>query len=337
MRAWTWLAGLTLALSPALAHAQAAPVNAEPAWQAASHLHRGVNVLGYDPIWKDPKNARFQPYDFKIIRQGGFDFIRLVLQSFAHMDAQNRLDPKWLKTLDRVMQQATAAGLSVIVDEHDYNLCSDDPAACETKLTAFWQQIGTRYANQPSSVLFELLNEPHAALDADHWNALLSRLIPQVRATNPSRTLVIGPTQWNSLAQLPTLKLPPDDRNIIVTVHYYEPFRFTHQGASWAGDVAALHDIPLTPADEANIAADFQKVADWSKANDRPVLLGEFGAYDKSGTPMADRARYTCDVRKAAESHGMPWAYWQFDGDFVVYDLDQHHWIEPIHQALVAP
>lgn len=312
--------------------------NAAPsgdAFATARTLHRGVNVLGYDPLWKDPARARFQPRHFAIIRKGGFDFIRLVLQAFDHMDAANRLDPKWLTTLDRVVKQASAAGLSVIIDEHDFNKCSDDPDACAPKLKAFWQQIGERYRSAPNSVLFELLNEPHGKLDAEHWNALLAQIIPVVRASNPQRTLVIGPTNWNSLAKLGDLRLPANDHNILVTFHYYEPFRFTHQGAPWS-DNRDLHDVPLTPADEARIRADLDTVAAWSKAHARPVLLGEFGAYDKSGIPIADRARYVTTVRRAAESHGFPWAYWQFDSDFIVYDIDHDRWVEPIRQALVG-
>ena len=76
-------------------------------------------------------------------------------------------------------------------------------------------------------------------------------------------------------------------------------------------------------------------MAAWSKAEGRPVLMGEFGAYDKSGTPMEDRARYTATVRREAEAHGFPWAYWQFDSDFVVWDMAKDAWVEPIHQALV--
>lgn len=313
--------------------ASAAP--AGDAFATAVHLHRGVNVLGYDPLWKDPARARFQPRHFAIIRKGGFDFIRLVLQAFEHMDAANRLNPEWLATLDRVVKQASDAGLSVIIDEHDFNACSDDPDACAPKLKAFWQQIGERYRTAPKSVLFELLNEPHGKLDADRWNALLAQILPVVRASNPRRTLVIGPTNWNSLSKLDTLKLPPSDHNILVTFHYYEPFRFTHQGAPWT-DNRDLHDIPLTPADERRIGADLATVAAWSKANKRPVLLGEFGAFDKSGTPIADRVRYTATVRRDAEAHGFPWAYWQFDGDFIVYDITHDTWVEPIRQALVG-
>jgi endoglucanase len=306
-----------------------------PAWQTAAKLRRGVNIIGYDPLWSDPAKARFKTRHFAIIKQGGFDFVRVVLQAFKHMDAQNRLDPQWLATLDRVVKEATAAGLGVIIDEHDFNICSADPVACEPKLTAFWTQIAERYRTAPDSVVFELLNEPHAPLDAAAWNAMVAKLIPLVRATNPNRTLVIGPTRWNNLEELPTLVLPKADRNILVTFHSYEPFRFTHQGAPWAEDMAKVKGVPFTAADEARIKADYDKVGAWSKANDRPVLMGEFGAYDKSGIPIADRARYTATVRREAEAHGFPWAYWQFDSDFILYDIDRDQWVEPIRKALI--
>lgn len=324
-------AALTLAscaAAPALARED------QPAFRTAAHLHRGVNIVSNDPLWTDPAKARFKDRHFRIIRQGGFDFVRVVLQAFKHMDAQNRLDPRWLATLDHVVGQATAAGLDVIVDEHDFNTCANDAAGCETKLVAFWQQVGRRYRDAPASVQFELLNEPHGQLNGEPWNLLLAKLIPAVRATNPGRTLLIGPSHWNSLADLPLLKLPEGDRNIIVEFHYYEPFRFTHQGASWT-DNKDLHGIPFTPQDQARIRADFDKVAAWSRANRRPVLLGEFGAYDGGGTPVEDRARYDATVRGEAEAHGFPWAYWQFDGDFIVYDIDHDHWIEPLHKALI--
>lgn len=333
MRLLKLLAGLMLAFTATVAAAQ--PARTGPAWTTAARLHRGVNVLGYDPLWKDPARARFQPRHFAIIRKGGFDFIRVVLQAFSHMDAANRLDPRWLATLDRIVAQATAAHLSVIIDEHDFNKCSDDPDACEPKLIAFWRQVGARYRAAPDTVLFELLNEPHGKLDAARWNAMLTRLIPIVRATNPRRTLVIGGTHWNSIDALSTLELPADDRNVIATFHYYEPFRFTHQGASWTEGVKDLHGIPFTAADEARIGQDFDRVVAWSKEHGRPVLLGEFGAYDKSGTPIADRARYTAAVRRAAEERGIPWCYWQFDSDFIVYDIDHDRWVAPIHDALI--
>jgi endoglucanase len=319
-----FLAALLGLLLPAAASAASTPA-----------LHRGVNILGYDPIWRDPAKARFQKRHFAAIRRGGFDFVRVNLQAFRHMDATNRLEPAWLRRLDWVVEGATAAGLSVILDEHDFEPCSADPAMCRARLGAFWAQIAPRYRRAPASVLFELLNEPHDKLDAAGWNALLREMLAIVRKTNPTRTVVIGPTQWNSLAQLDTLDLPANDRAILVTFHYYEPFRFTHQGASWA-KLSDVHGVGWGSAeDRARLDEDFDRVALWSRRTGRPVLLGEFGAYDKSGTPVALRAAYTAAVARAAERRGFPWAYWQFDGDFVVWDMQANGWVLPIKDALI--
>ncbi|HZC38295.1 MAG TPA: glycoside hydrolase family 5 protein [Sphingomicrobium sp.] len=328
------------ALLLALAGLAAAPAFAA---QPATALHasdqpfrRGVNVLGYDPYWTDVSKRRFQWRHFTEIHKAGFDFVRVNLQAFRHMDAQNRLDPGWLAKLDDVVREGEKAGLGIILDEHDFNPCSADVAMCRVRLSAFWQQVAPRYANAPRSVAFELLNEPHDKLDAAAWNALFAELLANVRQSNPTRIVVVGPTSWNSYKELPSLKLPPDP-NLLVTFHYYEPFHFTHQGATWVGEeVRKLHGVTWgTQADRALLRSDFDQVAAWSKANNRPILLGEFGVYDKSGTPMDLRVAWTSAVRSEAERHGFGWSYWQFEGDFVVWDMPNQHWVEPILKALI--
>ena len=322
----------TLAAAPALA-AQSSP----PALtQANQPFHRGVNVLGYDPYWTDVSKRRFEWRHFAEIHKAGFDFVRLVLQAFSHMDAQNRLDPAWLGKLDDAVREAQRNGLGVIIDEHDFNACSDDLAVCRTKLTAFWRQVAPRFVTAPRNVAFELLNEPHDKLNGDPWNALFAQELAVVRQTNANRIVVVGPTHWNSLNDLPLLKLPADP-NLLVTFHYYEPFHFTHQGATWVGpEIQKLHGVTWgSEGDRAAVHADFDKVTAWAQANHRPILLGEFGAYDKSGTPMELRAAYTAGVRSEAERHGFGWAYWQFEGDFVVWDMAHQRWVEPILKALI--
>jgi endoglucanase len=297
---------------------------------------RGVNVLGYDPYWTAGGKRRFEWRHFTEIRKAGFDFVRVNLQAFKHMDAQNRLEPQWFAKLDDVVREAQKAGLGVILDEHDFDVCSEDVERCRVRLSAFWQQVAPRFAGAPRNVAFELLNEPHDKLNGEVWNGLLAQLLAVVRQSNPTRIVVVGPTHWNSLNDLPLFKLP-NDPNLLVTFHYYEPFHFTHQGATWAGEeVKKLHGITWgTPADRAAVRADFDKVSAWAAANQRPILLGEFGAYDKSGTPLDLRVAYIDAVRSEAERNGFGWAYWQFEGDFVVWDMAGQRWIEPIEKALI--
>jgi endoglucanase len=310
------------------------PATAKP---RAASFQRGVNVLGYDPFWKDDGEARFKARHFTAIRRAGFDFVRVNLFAFGHMDAANRLDPKWLKKVDWVVREAGKAGLGVILDEHDFDACSNDVDMCRDKLTAFWRQFAPLYRNAPASVAFELLNEPHGKLDADSWNRLIPQLLDIVRATNPRRTVVIGPISWNAYRELPNLRLPERDRNILVTFHYYDPFRFTHQGASWT-DLKALRGVTWgSEADRAQLRSDFETVAQWARSNRRPILLGEFGAYDKSGTPAEMRVAYTAAVAREAERQGFGWAYWQFDSDFIVWDMARDDWVAPIRDALLPP
>ena len=329
-------AALAFATAACTAAADVPAPGAPSAAAPQTEFRRGVNILGYDPIWEDPARARFQQKHFGIIRKGGFDFVRVNLHAFRHMDAQHRLPQAWLERLDWVVREATDAGLGVILDEHDFKSCGKDADGCAPRLLAFWRQVAPRYRNAPKSVAFELLNEPHGQLDAARWNALSAQVLAAVRETNPTRTVVIGPTRWNNMNELPTLQLPETDRNILVTFHSYEPFRFTHQGAPWA-NLTGVSGVTFGEADLPEIRAGYAKVAEWARANDRPIMLGEFGAYDKGGIPMAMRVAYTDAITREAERNRFAWAYWQFDSDFIAYDINKGEWVEPIRAALIPP
>ena len=308
---------------------------ADKSLSAAEQVHqmtRGVNIVGYDPMWSNPANARFQLRHFKTIRDGGFDSVRIVLQSFSHMDEHNQLSQQWFDTLDGLVKAALAQKLTVILDEHDYNFCGKDAEACRLKLLAFWTQVGRKYAKASSKVVFEILNEPNKEMN-ERWNAIASEALAVIRKTNPTRNVIIGPAYWNNVHWLDKLQLPANDRHLIVTVHYYLPMRFTHQGAPWAPENKELGVSWGTPEERSAIEKDFDEVQAWSEAEERPILLGEFGAYDRG--PMDSRMAYTDAVARAAEKRGWAWAYWQFDRDFSVYDVDHDQWVQPIHKALI--
>jgi endoglucanase len=183
-------------------------------------------------------------------------------------------------------------------------------------------------------VVFELCNEPNGALDVA-WNDAIPTLLKAVRTTNPTRAVIVGPGSWNGIWMLPKLKLP-DDANLIVTVHYYDPFKFTHQGAPWASDdVKNLSGIKwdATDAELKPLRKSFDDVAEWAKKNNRPVFLGEFGAYEKADMPS--RAKWTAAVVKEAEARGFSWAYWEFGAGFGAYDRDKKAWREQLLGALV--
>src|SRR5262249_2275809 len=125
-----------------------------------------------------------------------------------------------------------------------------DPKAHKAKFLALWRQLADHYAKAPEGVAFELLNEPKDAATTTVMNPIYAEAVRLIRQRNPRRTLFRGPANGNQVSQRAHLR-PPDDDNLIVTVHSYDPFYFTHQGATWAGpDVKPLSGIryPGPPA-----------------------------------------------------------------------------------------
>jgi endoglucanase len=269
-----------------------------------------------------------------MIKDAGFSTVRINLHPFSHMDKNYQIDPKWLETLDWAVKYAQKANLMMILDLHEFNAMADDPVAKKEMFLSVWRQLAPRYKDQNSNVLFEILNEPNRKLSAELWNTYLAEAIKIIRETNPNRTLIIGPGNWNGIESLPTLVLPEEDKNIVVTVHFYHPMKFTHQGAPWSKENKDLSGITWTGTIEERkeIDSKLEVAADWSKANNRPIFLGEFGAYDKAD--MESRAKYTAYVARTAERLNFSWAYWQFDSDFIVYNIDKEDWVEPILKAL---
>jgi endoglucanase len=181
-----------------------------------------------------------------------------------------------------------------------------------------------------------LLNEPSRKLDADKWNDLLGHTLPFVRGLNPTRSIIIGPASRNGISALPKLVLPDYDNHLIVTIHFYDPMKFTHQGASWVTGSNAWLGTKWegNDADKKAVTDSFDKAAAWGTAHHRPIYLGEFGSF--SHGDIDSRARWTTFVVQTANSHGFPWTYWEYSQGFGVYDPVAKQWRQPLLDALLS-
>ncbi len=314
----------------------AAPLDPNIA-QANARLGLGVNLgNALEAPTEGEWGVLLQPEYFRLIKEAGFDTVRLPVRWSAHAEAEPpyTIDPKFAERVDWAIDQATAQGLNIVVNVHHYNHLDADPVAHLPRLAAIWTQIAERHRDRPDSVYFELYNEPHGKFDAPTWNAAIPVLLEAVRRSNPTRPVIVGPVSWNSIGALDALKLPEDDRNLIATVHYYEPFEFTHQGAEWVegSDKWLPRAWAGSGAEQAAVRESLEKAAQWAKTHDRPMFLGEFGAYSKAD--MASRARWTRFVAGEARRLGFSRAYWEFCSGFGLYDAEKGTWREPLKAAL---
>ena len=276
---------------------------------------------------------------FEKIKDAGFDSVRIPVRWSAHAEesAPYRIDPKFFDRVDWAVNQALQRRLTPIVNMHNYDGIMDEPDKHAERFLALWQQIAEHYKDYPPALALELLNEPHGNLTAEKWNRLLGKAIAVVRRTNPSRKIVVGPVGWNGINDLGSLELPEKDRNLVVTVHYYNPFHFTHQGASWAGPESQKWlgtKWTGSKAEQQAVVRDLDTATAWAVKHRRPLYLGEFGAYSKAD--MESRARWTRFVADEAVRQKMGFGYWEFCSGFGVYDPEKNQWIEPLKDALLS-
>lgn len=303
-------------------------------------LGRGINLGN---ALEAPKEGAWgvtlQAEYFQLIAQAGFKTVRLPVNWSIHMamTPPYAIDPLFLARVDWAVAQAERNNLHIIVDNHNDDALCKDPEGQQARFVALWQELGEHYKDAPPSVLFELCNEPAKKLDAAHWNAALAAALAAVRAANPDRWVVVGPVNWNSIGHLSELVLPEGDRRLLVTVHDYDPFHFTHQGAGWIDGSKAWLGTRWTgaAADRQGVADTLEKAAAWGRAQARPIFVGEFGAF--STGPMDDRALWTACVARTCEEKGLAWAYWEFCSGFGAYDPEAKQWRQPLLEALVPP
>jgi len=340
-----------------------------PAFRAAKRFQHGANLGNYleappGQNWGVTVTAD----EFAAMKREGFDHVRVPVgwHHYAGPAPEFPLTPEIFSRADFVVTNALANGLAVMINIHHFNELDKDPVATTDEFLKIWQQVAAHYRKFPAALAFELDNEPHENATTKLMNPIYARAIAAIRETNPQRTIFAEPGGWGSIGELKNLVLPPDD-NVIVSVHCYEPFYFTHQGATWAGsDVKPLRNIqfpgpPTTPLVLGTNLNLHRWVLDWIKKYNtlpadknpcgpvaftdklkflhawsdyygRPIHLGEFGAYTKADAQS--RANFYAAMRRAAEKENIGWCIWDWSAEFRYWDKKNQQPMPGLRAAL---
>jgi endoglucanase len=256
-----------------------------------------------------------------VIAEAGFDTVRIPIRWSAHAapDAPYTINAAFLARVDEVIGWALDAGLQAVINIHHYDELTAAPAQQRERFLALWEQIAAHYQDYPNTLLFEILNEPHSAFSARLWNRYQLDALAVIRRTNPTRTVILGGVEWNSIWQLHQVELPADREHLILTFHNYEPFEFTHQGAEWVnGSNAWLGTTWGSAGDVARLRQYFRYAEKLQDDFGLPLLMGEFGAYAKADPES--RLRFTRAMVEQAEARGIAWCYWEFAAGFGIFD-----------------
>ena len=295
-------------------------------WAAArkinDRLGKGINIgntFEAEQSWQSP----FVPSDLKRIADLGFTHVRIPIRwerdDRSMASSPYTIYPEFLATIQSVVDEALKQKLHIILNMHHHDALFANPSAGKARFLSQWEQIATHFKAYPDSVLFEILNEPHDQLTPTLWNSYAKEALHRIRATNPKRCVLLGTAEWGGVGGLQSLEIP-DDPQLILTLHYYNPFQFTHQGASWSEGSEAWLGTKWHDADYERqaVADDFKAAIRFANEKNIPVHVGEFGAYSRAD--IDSRVKWTRFLARWFEQQQFSWAYWEWNSGFGIYD-----------------
>jgi endoglucanase len=332
---------LSLVLSAPAAATQAQPATADlDAWTAAQAMGIGVNIgntlentTTWETGWGNPPITK----EFvQSLKAHGFGVVRVPVawDTYAH---NGQIDREKLRHVGEVVDWITGAGMFAVVNIHWDGgwIDSDDqkrfektyhtfsPEA-EQKFKSYWTQIATYFANRDQHLIFEGLNEEtdFSGTGSDkkafetlaHVNQLFIDTVRSTGGNNARRLLIITGYSTNIDKTTSSSYILAKDsvpHKLLMSVHYYTPWPFVgmEHDESWG-------KMQLTWGDEkdrAELKEQMDKMEAWSKKNDIPVFIGEFGATNKKDP--RSRAKWMASVALSAHARDMVPVLWDIGQD----------------------
>jgi endoglucanase len=330
---------------------------------AGFKIKRGVNLshwLSQNFGWS-PKATFITERDIKFIDSIKYDHIRVPIDEQELWDDNGKPIEESFNYLTRCLDWSVKYKLRAIVDlhiirSHYFNAANEgstntlwtDTSAQNTFLK-LWIEISNRLKKYPvNMVAYELMNEP-VAENPDDWNKLIEKAISTIRVLEPNRVIIIGSNMWQIPQTFPYLKVPVNDRNIILSTHTYSPIHFTHHLAAWVP--SKMYSGPVHYPGQIVTDADYEKYVDKNdsafvkamdgsrnvcnkqklaeellpavnKAKELNLQLycGEFGCLPH--VDRTDRLNYYSDIVSVFNENNIAYCNWEYKGDFGIYTFD---------------
>ena len=281
----------------------------------------GDPTLGAETHWQTTTTS---VYMFELLKDTGFDIVRIPVSWGEHMDSSYKVDPEWMARVHEIVDYGISNGLYVILNTHHENWYmpteEDKPQDLE-QLKALWQQIAEEFKGYDEHLIFEGVNEPRLRDTPLEWTggtAVSRKIVAEyvktfyetVRASggnNAKRHLMLtGYAAASRKDCLQDVWLPENDDKVIVSVHAYLPYNF-------ALNVKGTDKWSIDK-DTGEIDTFFKVLDELFVSKDIPVMIGEFGVLNKDN--LEDRIACTEYYISKARELGIPCLWWDNNSVF---------------------
>ena len=165
----------------------------------------------------------------------GFQLVRVPVRWDKHTDTASpfTVDATFLARVQTIVGWGLSRNVTVIVNTHHDDWIDDTNAYASLKprFVAIWAQVAAAFADAPSNLRFEVINEP-IKLTITQLNDLYAAVVPVIRAAHPVRPIYLGGLSWMSpywvinnpdAIAWPALASGEEDPNLRLEVHSYDP------------------------------------------------------------------------------------------------------------------
>ena len=297
-------------------------LNMGAGWNLGNQLEANINTVPSETAWGNPmitqatldmvKNAGFQTVRIPV------SYLSKIGAAPTYT-----IDEAWLTRVQQVVDYAYSIGLYVIINMHGdgYNsvtggwlLCNapdDQQPGIKEKYEACWQQIATRFKDYDEHLIFESMNEEFDGTynnpnknyynNINAYNQIFVDTVRQSGGNNAKRWLLIP--GWNTNIDytvgnygfiLPTdthlsEEVSSDEKRIMISVHYYDPWDFAGAGTDtdtqWGDNVTDSSKAASNSwGGKSFMRNQMQKLKTTFTSKGYPVVIGEYGATDNSGS-----------------------------------------------------
>ncbi|HEX4411836.1 MAG TPA: cellulase family glycosylhydrolase [Xanthobacteraceae bacterium] len=246
------LSAFVWSVAPHIASAQ----NASPSFKRGATLVEffefpttigdGLSKTYADPPFPHAASA-LNLFDFDVLRRIGFDHMRVPLDVGPLMQGDEAERRQILDQLVTTIRAINHHGLAVLITLFPPSLQHELP---ETYLDGRNGEKFLSYAGivdrvatalktlDPAMVALEPMNEPQSECRihfGTDWTTYQQILVERIRGITAQLPLFLTGGCWSNIEGIVLLDgdLLRDRRNFI-SVHFYYPFLFTHQGATWS-------------------------------------------------------------------------------------------------------
>jgi endoglucanase len=328
----------------------AAALSSDVPSQRLNRLSTGANVCRWFRYVRKQTEEHFANYlpeaEAALMSRLGLKHVRLCIHPNILMDQSTGavLEDR-AAYLEGALRRFHKAGLLVVVDIHNEDRDAELNREWQDAFVRFWTALAARL-NQfdPDMTILEIVNEPVFRGREEEWNIFNGRLAAAIRQSAPAHTIMTSGANWGGIDGLQKLRLLPD-KNVVYSFHCYDPFPFTHQGATWSSEeVKPLRSVPypsnpeavapLLPAlddkpgsrrmlerygnerwNKERLAARFKLGIEWGARHGVPLYCGEFGVFQAHAKPE-HRANWFLDFGQVLAEHRIGWAVWGWDEGF---------------------